>query len=290
MYLSHWGMQRRPFESCHALEFFVPYDSARLAIHKLRYVLENRQGVATLDGMAGVGKSQVARMLERDLAGAGWTCLYVPYPGNSAAEGLGLLASRLGVPREEQRWSPFDGLAERLSVFGETGSPLCVILDDCHTMDEIAFFDDLRMLLNVEAGGRPVLNLLLLGQSRLHEALTAASGFSSHVGLSVTLPSMSEEETKMYVLYRLKVAGCQRGIFTRHAASVIAERSGGIPRHVNRLCEVALIGAFGAGQQKVSPEIVEEAAETLHLGQTDEILGDAAAVPEDDILAGLGSA
>jgi general secretion pathway protein A len=125
---------------------------------------------------------------------------------------------------------------------------------------------------------------------------------------------MGIEETKRYILYRLKIAGCTRGIFTRQAGQLVHEVAGGIPRNVNRLCELALVTGYGLGEEKIGPEIVGMAAREIGLdgeGEDDaadraggiatvpveaateeDVLGSVPVPPpepEEDILAGLAA-
>jgi type II secretory pathway predicted ATPase ExeA len=108
----------------------------------------------------------------------------------------------------------------------------------------------------------------------MEQRMRSASGFASHLAMKVWLRPLTQEDTKNYVLYRLKAAGCQRGLFTRQAADAIFQYTGGFPRNINRLCELSLTIACGLQAKKIGPEIIETAAENLGL--------------ESDILDALG--
>jgi hypothetical protein len=64
----------------------------------------------------------------------------------------------------------------------------------------------------------------------------------------------------------LRVAGGDAGqIFTREAVEIVAERSGGVPRTVNVICDNALVGGFAAGAKPVDARIVRDVCEEFDL-------------------------
>jgi hypothetical protein len=67
----------------------------------------------------------------------------------------------------------------------------------------------------------------------------------------LTLP-----EAEAYVRHRLTVAGGDEDIFDREAIEIIHERSGGIPRVMNRLCDRSLVYAYAEGRRHVTARLV----------------------------------
>ncbi len=310
MYLTYWGMERRPFENDHDPTFFVPDEAGALALAKLRYVALEERGLALLSGPAGCGKTMIARMLLSELDGAGWQTATLDMPYAGSAELLALAAHRLGAPAGADS-AVLDRLATHLTALRGRGRRAVMLVEDAHAMEPVPGFLALRSLLHLEAGGEPLLQVILAGQAELSARLRAVPALEQQVALRVRLGPMALEETKRYILYRLKIAGCTRGIFTRQAGALVHELSGGIPRNVNRLCELALVTGYGLGEEKVGPEIVEMAGRELGLdGESEpgdpeevpavavevateeDILGSTPVVPaepEEDILAGLAT-
>ena len=62
------------------------------------------------------------------------------------------------------------------------------------------------------------------------------------------------EETVSYVVHRLQVAGCQQEIFQSDALEAIHEFSCGIPRRINRLCDLALLIGFAEQRTTIDRE------------------------------------
>ena len=74
---------------------------------------------------------------------------------------------------------------------------------------------------------------------------------------------LSTEETTSYVSCRLEAAGATRPIFSPKAMQPLYELSGGIPRRINRLCDLALLVGFADESTEISAEQVEAVAEEL---------------------------
>jgi chromosome segregation ATPase len=73
------------------------------------------------------------------------------------------------------------------------------------------------------------------------------------------LNPFSLEETQQYVQHRLECAGRKNAsIFDKPALSLIHQRTAGIPRLINRLCDAAMISAFGRGETTIGTDTVEE--------------------------------
>lgn len=299
MYRHFWGMKLRPFTQTHEPGRFVPVASAMLALTKLRYAVSSGLGACALCGPAGVGKTELARVILRDYAASGWGTAYLPSFAGGRDELFGMLLhafdGRMGAAL-----SPLEALAARLQEVAAAGGKCLAVIDETQTLRDAGILDDLRTLLNVEHDGRPALNLLLCGQPEMRGALAGAGRFDSRLSLEVELHPYDTTETETYMLQRLKDAGCARGIFTRKAAEAVAKISGGNPGDINRLCELALIMAFASRQHKIKPEIVSAAARDLHLPEDeyrmrvyDEVWSGSIAGPEDfaapeeDILAGV---
>ncbi len=286
MYLEYWGMQVRPFANVHAPEFHVAVTGAKLARAKLRYAFAAELGAAVLLGEAGVGKTELARMIIHDLEAEGWVTGYMVIPAGSIDGILGVMSNLLGEENGESRGEPLERMMRKISEFSRGGRRVCMVIDEVHAMRDIQVLEVLRMLLGQEYESRNVVNLLFVGQEGMEGKLRQASGLESHIALRMRLGPMSMEDTKKYMLFRLKMAGCSRGIFTRHAAELVHEFSRGIARNINRLCELALVTGFGLGMKKIGPDVVQMAAQDLGM-----IPAASQSTPsasrDEDILAGI---
>ena len=63
--------------------------------------------------------------------------------------------------------------------------------------------------------------------------------------------------------HRLRIAGAKGEIFDGKALELLYARSGGIPRRINQICDIALLTAMARKSPKATEEILKESIETL---------------------------
>jgi general secretion pathway protein A len=300
IYTDFWGLNFHPFANDNRPETYVPTRTATLCIARLRYSLGMGMGASALFGEPGAGKSRVARLLLAEFASARWLTAYLPSPAGTPRDILSALAPNAGVMPP----AGAHGLGELQAFLVDRvrhHQPALLVVDDVQTARGGEFLEMLRTLLNIEEDGVKALSILLVGQPSMERRLRAASNFDSQLLVRAVLNPMDDDEAALYILARLKAAGSRQGIFTRHAAELVVKYSKGLPRQVNRLCELALVIAYGLEEKRVSPEIVEMAAADLDLLPGNEASffpwphpaanpePEPEAPEEEDILATLGS-
>ena len=299
MYLDKWAMKRRPFDNSHNQDFFVPVESTMLVLTRLRYAMAMGLGTACVSGDAGVGKTEVIRMCLQDFENSGWATVYISNPaGSRDIMFLNILHRLKGEVLDD--CSIYESLERRIENIGERGGKILLVIDDTHAITDISLLNDLRMLYNIENNGTPVISMILAGQEGIYGKLSEASSFTSKISMKIKMVAYNDIETATYILARIKISGCNRGVFTRKAAEMVYEASGGIPGNINRICELALITAFTAGESKVKPDIIIAVAKELGLRNNlgtqrllDEVwTNDLVPIekysePEEDILANL---
>lgn len=265
LYTEYWRLAFPPFSNDLRADTFVPTHSAVLAAARLRYALGVGRGAAALFGEAGLGKTRVVKLVLDEFAAAKWLTAYLPAPHGCARDILARLDRRTtGAPALDTAAGLGD-LRQFLARRAAEGRPVLLAVDDVQTARGPDFLEMLRTLLNTDSDEKPALSLLLAGQPSMERKLEAASDFAGQLTVRAVLEPMSDEETKVYMLARLKAAGSSQGIFTRHAADRVVELSHGAPRQVNRLCEIALVIAYGLEKDRVTPEIIDMAAADLDL-------------------------
>lgn len=264
IYTDFWGLNFHPFANDNRPETYVPTRAATLCIARLRYALSMGMGASALFGLPGVGKSRVARLVLAEFAAAHWLTAYMPSPTGTPRDILAALRPSFAAAVPVISY----GMAELQTFLIDRArhhQPVLLVVDDVQTARGGDFLEVLRTLLNIEHDGVKALSILLVGQASMERRLQSASNFDSQLLVRAVLDPMDDDETRLYILARLKAAGSKQGIFTKHAAELVVKYSKGLPRQVNRLCELALVIAYGLEETRVSPEIVEMAAADLDL-------------------------
>jgi type II secretory pathway predicted ATPase ExeA len=82
--------------------------------------------------------------------------------------------------------------------------------------------------------------------------------FAQRVASSFHLPEMDLQTVRAYISHRLKVAGRTRRVFSLTAVELVHAATGGVPRLVNRLCDLAMVYAFTKGNKLVSRQTVQQ--------------------------------
>ncbi|HXY37861.1 MAG TPA: AAA family ATPase [Planctomycetaceae bacterium] len=268
MYERYWGLDTRPFENHFSSLFFFHSETHDSALLKLRYAIENRLGVGVLCGGIGSGKSAVASELSHELDATCGPVANILFPQMPAAEFLAYLASKLGggdTPADLR--SGMDRTLERieslLRSFAQKGRRPTIVIDDAHLIDNVRVWECLQLLLNFQHHANCDFSLVLVGGLSLMGRLARTPQLNDRVAVFSVLEPLSRTETIRYVTHRLAMAGAKREIFHRTALDALCERSGGIPRRINRLADLALVVGFADELTEISGNEIDAVAEEL---------------------------
>jgi general secretion pathway protein A len=137
------------------------------------------------------------------------------------------------------------------------GSETVIIIDEAHLIRTEEVFEELRLLLNFQLQDRFLLTLLLFGQPELGQRIEDNKQLEQRIAIKCHLDSLDFENTANYITFRLKVAQRAEPTFTDEAIKLIYDNSGGIPRKINRLCELCLLAGFAQKVKIIDEKIVQ---------------------------------
>jgi general secretion pathway protein A len=267
MYEAYWQLQSRPFENCADARFYYPSEAHQGALLKLRYAVESRRGAALLAGAAGVGKTLLINSLKRQLNDSFAPFVHVVFPRMRQSELLSYLAGQLGALGPGSGAVPVDESVRRLQQFFDEntkrGRHAVVAVDEAQLLLDTESLETLRLLLNFETDSRPALTLLLAGQPQLLPALERMPALEARLGVKCLLRPLNLEETVSYVNHRLTAAGANHEIFTGEALTTVHELTGGNPRKVNRICDLALLIGYAEEQVRINAPQIEAVSNEL---------------------------
>ncbi|MEJ6404455.1 ExeA family protein [Yoonia sp. 2307UL14-13] len=226
-----------------------------------------------LTGETGLGKTLLVQALLADLSKNSEfsPCLISDPRGETAVILNQLVQVFQPPPAIEDPWHAFwAGVDQTRS----TGSSAIVIVDDAHLLSN----EGAAILGKLATGDRartiPV-PVLLVGQPttvrRLNlPAFRLLKGASSDA--SIDLGPLSPDEVGPYIDSRLQKAGApaDNDIFAPETVPMIADATGGVPRQINKLCEVCL---FLAGESKATSITAESLRQTLVIYDDMEVPG-----------------
>src|SRR5262249_41062337 len=91
------------------------------------------------------------------------------------------------------------------------------------------------------------------------------------VSIRYELKPLDRDAAGAYVAHRLAVAGGSATVsFTEKALDRVHKRSGGIPRLINLICDRALLAGFSLRTNRITPPLVEHAAQSLDVQPPEE--------------------
>jgi type II secretory pathway predicted ATPase ExeA len=145
----------------------------------------------------------------------------------------------------------------------DNGKQTVVIIDEAHLIEDKIIFEELRLLLNFQYQNKFLLTLLLLGQPELKEKINNLKQFAQRVAIKYHLSGLDEKEANEYIRHRLSISGSTRDIFDEESLKMIYEQSGGIPRRINQICDMALLTGFGHQKKIIDKEIILDAVKDM---------------------------
>lgn len=271
MYTQYWGLQRKPFDNTPDPDFLYRSRQHEEALARLLYAVQDRRGLAVLTGVFGCGKTLLGQELLRELSPDKYKIAIINYPLLSHVELLLAITKSLGgyglptMKSEVLVNFVLDNLNNSLLNNVRDGKDCVVIIDEAHAVEDNQIFESLRLLLNFQLPDRFLLTLVLSGQPELNQKLELNKQLAQRIAIKCHLEHLDLNDTIGFIDHRLKVAGRNEPIFTKEALGAIYEHSSGIPRKVNRLCDLCLLSGFAKNVSQVDESIVREEARDLEI-------------------------
>jgi type II secretory pathway predicted ATPase ExeA len=272
MYQSYWQLDSRPFEQTSDPRFHFPAEAQRGALLKLRYVLENCRGAAMLAGESGLGKTLLVQKLISELEASFTPRVHLVFPQMPPDQLLTYLADHV-----TGQFSPLTATVDQsvrriertLHANAQSGKHAIIAIDEAHLLSDRRALEAIRLLMNFQHNGQPTATFLLSGQTNLVLSVRRLPPLDERMAVTCVLTRLSAEETGRYIEHRLAAAGAKRAIFEPSAIEAIQQLTHGIPRRINRLCDLALLVGYG----EELPMLTGQHIESIH----QELIGAAAA-------------
>lgn len=266
MYLEHWNLREKPFENTADPRFFFRSEKHEEALSRLLYVVREKKGAAMLSGVYGCGKTLLAEELKEELSNTGrYQTVQLTNPLMDHLELLREIAFQLGnenvsaLPKTEIMRL----IKGQLEINANDGKNTVVIIDEAQVVQDASVLEELRMLLNLQRDGQFLVTLLLLGQPELKDRINQNKQFQQRIAVSYALTPLNASETAQYIRHRLHMAGREEPIFTADALQSVVQFSGGIPRRINHLCDLALVSGCAARVDAVDHHVIQDVAKDL---------------------------
>lgn len=276
MYEDYYGFTEKPFSLTPDPKYLYKSESHANAFELLQYAVRRREGFVVITGDIGTGKTTLCRALLEQIDRNTFSAL-VLNPFLSEEDLLKLILQDFGVvSREDVKRGRLANVSKQelietiydflLSLLPLRASAV-LIIDEAQNLP-MPVLEQIRILSNLETDKDKLLQIVLVGQLNLNPLLKAPQmrQLDQRVSIRYQLRPLTRDEVAAYVSHRLTVAGGAASVtFQPKALDMVHGRTQGIPRLINLVCDRSLLAAYSARTNRVAPDMVYQAAESLEL-------------------------
>ncbi len=263
MYKSFYKLTKNPFQQNADPAFFFDSASHKRAKAYLRYGLAHGEGFVVVTGSPGTGKTMLVKELAQFLKKDNIVCIGSLVTSNVGAEDtLRMLAATFGIFYELDDTKA--ALLNRIETFfkdkAKQGKRVLLIVDEAQNLPKQSI-EELRMLSNFEWEGKIIFQTFLMGQEELGKTLFSPDmeQVRQRVVATYQLKSLTEQETKDYIMFRMEKAGWSGGsLFDDDVFPLIYKFTRGVPRRINSLCDRLLLFGFLEELKEIGVEAVKK--------------------------------
>ena len=271
MYLDYFRLKDYPFRITPDTDYLYMSPAHSRAKAYMEYAIFNREGFVVITGEIGSGKTTLIKKLLTEIDDN----VIVAKIFQTQLDEVELLQAIL----VEFGLNPFASKkVELLNMLNQflvdsylNGNQVLLVIDDAQNLSK-RVLEEITMMSSVETQKEKILHVILVGQPELNKKLEAPDmeQLLQRVCLRYHVRALTEDETKEYILHRLKVAGVHGLVIDDSIYPSIYEYSGGIPRLTNTLCDTALTCAYADDSKIVNHEEFKNAIKELQWGKFSE--------------------
>jgi general secretion pathway protein A len=236
--------------------------SLKATLQKVRLVFELRQGLTTMLGDVGMGKTTVLRYLHGQYVNReDCVTAYLPspnYPSEFAF--LKSICGEFGLPPKRSMVAQEQELRGFLRDVYKQGKTAIVFIDEAHCLTG-KHLELIRVMLNFETDKTKLLQILLVAQLELRDKLRDPSkrAIRSRIFAPSLLAPLTLNETREMIAYRCEQVQVANP-FPDKTVEAIYLKTGGVPREVLKISLMGWELAQRLGESIVPPEAIEEIA------------------------------
>lgn len=291
MYLQHFGLHSAPFDDRPDPSFFFSAPDRDEALAAMECALRHGGGAMWLLGESGTGKTMLLRTFLRRLE-PNDRAVVIPCPPGGSVDLMGELATGLGMsalgnlsrvekaatcagpdrPVEVASRQVGNGvgrnrasrrqqdIVRKLQKTKAAGGRTIIIVDQAENLSHDGLLH-LTAVIDLCEGTGEGLAVIVAAQPQMEAAL--GSGDMARLRQALfsrrIIRALPAKATNDYVRHRLRAAGATGGdCFESAAVELIHAHTGGLPRLINKVCDAAMIAAYGADEDCVRAAVLEE--------------------------------
>jgi general secretion pathway protein A len=262
VYETHYGFTEKPFNLTPDPKYLFFSQRHSEAFAHLEFGRREKGGFIAITGEVGTGKTTLARCFLSRLDARTATA-FVLYPALSGEELLRSILQDLHIPVTGTSLKDHvDALHRFLLEARAQDRDVVLLLDEAQDL-RAEVLEQVRLISNLETDTEKLIQIVLMGQSELHEMLGRRDlrQLAQRVTARFHLTPLDRGETEAYVKHRLAVAGGEgKVMFTADALTAVHQVTGGVPRLINLVCDRALLAGYVRGSREITQAMVKQAA------------------------------
>ena len=276
MYEQYYGFKEKPFSLTPDPKYLYRSQSHANAFELLQYAIRRREGFVVVTGDIGTGKTTLCRALLEQVGRTTFTAL-VLNPFLSEVDLLKRILQDFGVITREDvkkgrlaavtKQELIDALYDFLLGLIPLNASAILIIDEAQNLP-LKVLEQIRILSNLETDKEKLLQIILVGQLNLGTLLRSPElrQLDQRISIRYELKPLDQETVAAYVAHRITIAGGSASVaFGTKALKAVHRLSGGIPRLINLICDRALLAAYSVRADRITPDMVRHAAQSLEL-------------------------
>jgi general secretion pathway protein A len=260
------GFEKEPFSTSPDPNYFYLSREHEQALINTLIELRLRRGLSVILGDIGTGKTTLSRKLIQELKDRRDVIFHIILDPSFEDEKsfLRSLARNFDISVSDSTQVSTldirDALERYLFQKGVTeNKSVVLIIDEAQKLSDMSL-EVLRVLLNYETNEYKLLQLVLLGQSELHEKILNIPNFFDRISFKYTINPLSLRETEEMIQFRISKAGykARMRLFLKDAINEIHQATQGYPRRITMLCHKALKELVMRNKSVVSAGVIED--------------------------------
>ncbi len=262
MYRAHWGLRESPFRGHLDPRFFYQSPTHEEALARLHFLVEENHRLGLLLGDSGSGKSLVLEVFSREVRRGAGQLANLSLLGVDAHELLWMMAADFGLApsRSDDIFRLWRSISDRLTENRYQQINTLLLLDDA---DEATpdVCDQITRLIQADSLAHGRLTVVLA--STVQRAGRLGQRLLQLTDLRIDLDAWHDQDIEGFVNHALAQAGRRQATFEREAISRLQQLTGGIPRRVTQLANLALLAGAGRRLKQIDAQTVEAAHQEL---------------------------
>ena len=256
MYLNYYQLKSKPFEINPDPDFLWLGDAHRQALASLESVVRKNLSLILLVGDPGTGKTTLINALSKRL-GDDYIFARVVDPSIGELDFFKYTADELGFKKSFTTKNKFLlNFGEFLTTVKRKKKKVILIVEEVQRI-KIKMLDQVYLITNMGKLEKTLITTILVGQKEFNTIVKENDAIRQRINFTYTLSPLRESEIEPYIDHRLKIAGAKFKIFRNTTIPYIFAYSKGIPRMINKICDLALVAGFRKKKKGIHPKLVK---------------------------------